>query len=98
MRRALHRNLALLLPALLVLAAGCTLSRAVSIESEPSGATIFVNGEERGVTPATVSLHFADETQRVIIQIVKEGYRPAYQPWYLIEVPEKAKKFALNPE
>src|SRR3989442_1757171 len=72
--------------------AGCTALRVVEIDNRPSearGASIFVNGEKRGVTPARVQIDFGSTDQRVLIQVVKPNYKPAFQYWNVFEVPEK---------
>jgi hypothetical protein len=82
------------------IAGGCASQmRHVDIDSKPSGATLFVNGEKIGVTRAEkVKLDFAqDPSRRVLVQVVKPRYRPVFPYWTLDEVPEN-KVFALEAE
>ncbi len=91
---------------LLAAAAGCALaalagcansSRFVEIDSKPPGAAIYVNGERRGTTrDEKVLIDFASDTKgRVLIQVVKPRYKPAFQYWTIDEVPAK-KLFILE--
>ena len=48
----------------LLLVAGCRTACIVNIQSAPSGATVYVNGEKRGVTPAKVRLAFESGEER----------------------------------
>ena len=92
------RFLASCLAALGLLAAGCSASRMVRIETKPEGAAIYVNGERRGITPETVEIRFEpDPGGRAIIQIVKEKYKPILQPWRMTEVPNE-KTYTLERE
>jgi hypothetical protein len=75
---------------LAMLLSGCASYKIVEINSNPRTAAIYVNGEERGVTPQErVRISFSDRSQRVLIQIVKRGYTPAFQYWTFDEVPDK---------
>lgn len=72
------RMLALIgLAALLGLGSGCATVRGdkqkVKVETEPSGATLLVDGKERFTTPAEVTLK---RKESHTIEISKEGYRP----------------------
>ncbi|MGH9363095.1 MAG: PEGA domain-containing protein [Thermoanaerobaculia bacterium] len=73
--------------------AGCAPERLVEIDSRPAdakGASIYVNGEKRGVTPAKVRIRFGPSPEsRVLVQVVKPNYKPAFQYWTLVEAPEK---------
>jgi hypothetical protein len=74
------------------IASGCGgLTRYVDIDSKPTGASIYVNGEPRGTTrDEKVRLEFAgDPSARAFIQIVKPRYKPTFQYWKMDEVPEK---------
>jgi hypothetical protein len=82
--------------------AGCAPAvRLVEIDSRPSetrGASIYVNGEKRGVTPQKVKIDFsAGGERRVLIQVVKANYKPGFQYWTVSEVPE-SKVFELEDE
>ncbi|MGQ9590236.1 MAG: hypothetical protein ACUVYA_08075 [Planctomycetota bacterium] len=74
--------------------AGCSAgeTRYVDVDTKPTGAVIYVDGERRGLARATVRLDFADVRDRVLIQIVKPRYKPVLQYWSLGEVPESGKK------
>ncbi len=79
-------------------AQGCgTPTKYVAIDSKPQGATVFINGEEKGVTPIqNLQLTFpAGLEQRVIIQVVKDRYLPFFESWLFLEVPRQ-KKYILQ--
>lgn len=79
--------------------AGCGVpTRYVNLDSKPQGATIFINGEEKGVTPVeNLQLSFpGGEQQRVIIQVVKDRYLPFFESWFLREVPTQKKTYVLQ--
>lgn len=85
---------------LLLVSPGCEIVRFVEISSRPpetTGASIYVNGEKRGSTPAKVRLDFPDPNARVLVQVVKANYKPAFQYWTLHEVPER-RPFDLEDE
>ncbi len=68
-------------------------TRYVDIDTKPTGAVIYVDGERRGLSRATVRLDFEEGVRdRVLIQIVKPRYKPVLQYWSLGEVPETGKK------
>lgn len=50
------------------------------VESEPAGATIYVNGIRQGVTPHSVSLSF-DDHDRAFLQLLGAGRAPTGL-WY----------------
>ncbi len=79
---------------LLFCASGCG-GVIVQISSKPQGATIYINGEEKGVTPMQkVLLPFSgDALQPVFIQLSKPGYKPSYSPLRINEVPDERKLF-----
>lgn len=89
-RRTAH---ALALAAGLATLAGCAArSRLVDVDSEPGGAVIYVDGEKRGHTRATLQLDFESAGDRVLLQLVKPGYRPVLQYWTWGELPANDKK------
>lgn len=45
----------------------------VGIASNPAGATVTINGEQKGVTPTTVKL---DRDKEYSVLLTKEGYEP----------------------
>ena len=58
-----------------VLAGGCSppvLKQDIPVTTNPLGARIYANGEDRGVTPATVSL---ERNRNHVLTFVKENYR-----------------------
>ena len=85
---------ALLGMALLGFGAGCAGSaRTVDIDSKPTGAAIYVDGERRGLTRSKVELDFRGDTERrILIQVAKPRYKPILQYWTLGEVPDDGKK------
>ena len=72
--------------------------RYVDVDSKPTGATIFVDGEKKGVTRSTrLELNFsADPNRRVLIQLMKPRYRPIFQYWSPGEVPTEPKVFRME--
>ena len=77
-------RVALALTALVLMPLGCV-ERTVSIESVPSGATVWVNDREVGVTPCEFSFtHYGTFDVRVAL----DGYEPlvlgaeATAPWW----------------
>jgi hypothetical protein len=78
-----------------LLAAGCSSVRKVDIDSKPPNATIYVNGEKKGVTRSEISVDFS-KVERVLIQIVKHRYKPILQYWTLDEVPSTKRVFDLE--
>lgn len=79
---------------------GCASSaRLIDIDSKPTGASIYVNGEKKGTTRDKVRVDFKS-AGRVMVQIVKARYKPLFQYWTLEEIPdEDAKKmFTLEPD
>ena len=73
---------------LLGIAAGCSSRRTVDVDSKTPGATIYVDGEKKGVTRDQISVDFS-RVDRVLIQIVKHRYKPILQYWTIDEVPAK---------
>jgi hypothetical protein len=67
--------------------------RQVDIDSKPSGAVVYINGENRGTARTKVDLDFGPGGKhRVLIQIVKPRYKPVLQYWTIHEVSETDKK------
>jgi len=77
---------------------GCAnYKREVVISSNPPGAAIYVNGEERGQTESKVILDYGkDPEARMFIQVRKNNHMPGFGVWSINEVLEK-KKFNLEP-
>lgn len=71
-----------------LLAAGCGSVHVVDIDTTPTGASIYVDGEKKGITRSSVPVDFGS-SQRVLIQIVKHRYKPISQYWTIDDVPEK---------
>src|SRR6267142_960180 len=86
--RELFHRLRLLVP-LAGLLAGCSPRQVVEIVSDPPGATVFVNGEQKGVTNTKVELEYSgDPNQRIAVQVMKANYKPLpVQYWKRMEVP-----------
>lgn len=61
---------AAVLLALLVLA-GCSTKRTITVASEPAGADVWVAGEHRGKTPVTLPFVYYGDAE---VRIEKEGY------------------------
>jgi len=67
-----------------LLLAGCV-ERKLTINTEPQGATVFLNDEEIGISPVTVSFEWYGDYN---VRISKEGYetlkthRELKGPWY----------------
>ena len=81
------------------LVSGCSSRvRYVDIDSKPTGATIYVDGEKTGITRSTkLKLDFSDDpARRVLIQLTKPRYRPIFQYWAFDEVPAEKKVFPLE--
>jgi hypothetical protein len=82
--------------ALLVLGACGSNAREVKITSTPQGATIYVNGVERGQTPAPkVKIDFPDPESRVFVQARLKGQVRGIAVWTIDEVPAE-KEFILR--
>ncbi len=96
------RSFVVLAAAAAVLAAGCAgRSRMVRIDSTPEGsrgASIYINGKLQGTTKNDkVRVEFGSPDQRVLLQIVKNGFVPVSQYWGYEEVPEKV-EFKMEEE
>jgi hypothetical protein len=79
---------ALIAAAAALIAAGCGSVRVVDIDTTPTGASIYVDGEKKGVTRSSVPVDFG-KSRRVLIQIIKHRYKPISQYWTIDDVPEK---------
>jgi len=61
----------------------------IDINSMPSGANIFINGESKGKTPASVSIKLRTETPREYkIKLTKEGYKD-WEKTFVLKAKEK---------
>ena len=68
----------------------------VDVDSKPTGAVIYVDGERRGQTRSKVELDFGtDPEKRILLQLLKPRYKPVFQYWTFGEVPGK-KVFVLE--
>lgn len=66
---------------MLVFAAGCQTTRRISVFSDPSGATVSVDGMERGVTPlAGAELVFKGGADTRQVTASKRGFKPRTVP------------------
>jgi hypothetical protein len=78
----------LLVAAACLLVSGCGSTRIVDIDTIPTGASIYVDGEKKGVTRSSVPVDFGSSA-RVFIQIVKHRYKPISQYWTIDDVPQR---------
>ena len=82
-------GLILLAVCLLSVLPGCGAIRMVKIDSRPTGASIFVDGVNVGVTPKNVKLDYSRAAQsRKIVQVNHRYYKPGFQTWTFEEVPQ----------
>lgn len=73
----------IVLSAMALLASGCGPGKgSFSISSEPSGATVYVNGSEQGTAPVKLSGMTPGE---YVVELRKEGYDRAYKRVALLE-------------
>jgi len=76
---------ALILPVLTILVLSGCVERKLTVNTEPAGATVFLNDEQIGTSPVTVSFNWYGDYD---IRISKEGYetlkthRKLEAPWY----------------
>ncbi|MGZ5443062.1 MAG: SHOCT domain-containing protein [Thermoanaerobaculia bacterium] len=78
----IQRGLVLLFIVAMVLAAGCASNKAIQIRSTPSGATVFVDGKQVGVTPLVLTTNDlmpgrafdAKPSTQAMLVIEKAGY------------------------
>ena len=71
------------------------LQKTIRIESEPTGANVFLNGQQAGITPLTKDVVFNEDNQRFEVTVRKDGfedgatnvvYAPASQTGYLVQL------------
>ena len=79
-------SLALLLAA--GLGACASNARVVDIDSKPSGAVIYINGEKKGVTRSQIRINL-ESGQRVLLQLSKPRFVPVFQYWNIDEIPDR---------
>lgn len=86
-------------PTLLVALAACSVpTKIVKIDSDPSPATVYLDGEERGETPMTLELIYdKGPHQRHFVQVRREGQKPTLDKWKYLEVPTD-KRYTLEDE
>lgn len=60
---------------LALLAAGCVAQKTVTVRSAPSGATVFLNGQQKGITPYTETLQFKPESAVTAVTVRKDGFK-----------------------
>jgi hypothetical protein len=88
-----------------VVFAGCTRSYRLAVKTvsatgveEASGAIVYVDGKRHGETPCTVLLEYdGSARQRVLVQVVKDGFRPSFQ-YYREQEVEPERVFRLEYE
>jgi len=66
-------------------------SQAITIDSEPEGAKVYIDGQLRGTTPLSISMKKSLSTHT--LRVVKEGYAPvtrtlekSYDPVALLNI------------
>src|SRR5678816_794416 len=75
-------------------ACGSTRAKVIEVDSQPRGATVFVNGEKRGTTTTRLQMKYgSDPDERQYVQVVMQGYKPMTEIWKFEELPEKPKVF-----
>jgi len=77
LRRSLSAVFVLLIPAILLLAAGCATvfkgkTESIEVASNPPGADVFINGQLMGTTPATIKVN---GTVQQSLEFRKDGYQ-----------------------
>lgn len=83
----LHPAPAIFLVAILLLSTGGCVHRRLTIRSNPPAAKVFVDGQDAGLTPATVDFTYYATRE---IRLVKPGYEtmtklvPVRTPWYQV--------------
>jgi PEGA domain-containing protein len=96
--RTKRRSLGWRIVPLAGLLAGCGSPTVMEIVTDPPGATVFVNGELKGVTNTKVELNYGgDPNQRVAIQVMKENFKPVLEYLKRAEVVSK-KEYTLEQE
>lgn len=83
--------------------AGTKITRDLLIESEPAGATVYMDGDKIGETPLKVQTFFTwnndkpyNSLLRRVIQVKKDGYAPQNRDLFPIDMPNIT--FFLSPE
>jgi hypothetical protein len=83
MEKSVNRKALILFLSVLILA-GCV-HRTMTIRTQPPGALIYLNNEEKGITPETIPFTWYGDYE---IVLKKEGYQtlsviqPIKPPWY----------------
>jgi hypothetical protein len=49
--------------------------KTVHVQSDPVGATVFLNGQQAGITPLTKDLTFDEANQSIAVTVRKDGYK-----------------------
>jgi hypothetical protein len=77
--------------------------RSVTITSEPTGATVYLDGDKIGVTPLKMQTYFTWNKEEIynsllrrVIQVKKEGYESQGRDLYPFDMPNL--QFLLNAE
>ncbi|MBI3722606.1 PEGA domain-containing protein [bacterium] len=76
--RLLSSALALLFSSVIV--SGCVYAKQVTISSDPAGATVFIDGVQRGTTPYTTNLTWEGPWETANVSIKMDGYDDARVP------------------
>lgn len=53
-------------------------SQSIMVDSDPRGATVFVDGQQRGITPTSFTLQKGRREQ--VIRVERDGYRVQQRP------------------
>src|SRR5665213_2256778 len=51
------------------------IQKTVHVQSDPAGATVFLNGQTAGITPLTTNLTFDNANQSIAVTLRKDGYK-----------------------
>lgn len=62
---------------MVIVIAGCVTSKTVHVKSKPYGATVFLNGQQAGITPYVKELYFKEPNSKFEVTLRKEGYEDA---------------------
>ena len=76
--------------------------KTVRVQSDPAGATVFLNGQSAGITPLTKDLTFDSASQSFAVTIRKDGYKDgtniiAYAPVSQTDYPVTLEKIEAIP-
>lgn len=81
----------------LLVSVGCSSVRKLDLDSKPPGATIFVDGERKGTTRATIEIVFGS-SGRARLELVKPHYKTAVQELAVEDFPDEVTKKVVELE